>query len=77
MYKIIVVYEDGREVTTENVLDYNFIDVDTVQDIAKDNGTELTEEEICEIRRRLTHYDELPDWDGLRWLVKDVLEERK
>ena len=48
MYKVIVIDEDGKESVTDDVLDYNLIDKDMVQDIATNNleSNELTDEEI-------------------------------
>lgn len=77
MYKIIVIDEDGNERVTENVLDYNYIDVDLCQNIAIDHATELTDEELKEVERRCENSEQLPDMDSLRWIIKEIIDERE
>lgn len=77
MYKVIVIDEDGNESITENVIDYNFIDVDLVQDIADDKGTELSEEEIEEVSRRCSGCEQLPNMEDLRCIIQDIIDDRE
>ena len=77
MYKVIVIDEDGKESVTENVLDYNFIDVSLCQDIAGDEETELTDEEVEEIERRCSGCEQLPNMEDLRWIIRDIINERE
>lgn len=77
MYKVIVIDEDGKEVVTENVIDYNFIDVDLCQSIASDKGTELTSDEINEVSKRCSGREQLPDMEDLRWIIQDIIDERE
>ena len=77
MYKVIVIDEDGKESVTENVIDYNFIDVDLVQDIADDKDTELSEEEIEEVSRRCSSCEQLPNMEDLRCIIQDIIDDRE
>ena len=78
MYKVIVIGDDGYRSETENVLDYNLIDVGLVQYIAKnDFETELTKDEIKEVEDRLKGWEELPDTYHLKDIVCDVIEDRE
>lgn len=78
MYKVIVIDEDGKESITENVLDYNLIDVDLVQMIAKDDfETKLTKDEIEDLEIDLSGWEELPDVYQLQGLIEDIINDRK
>ena len=78
MYKVIVIDEDGKESFTENVLDYNLIDVDLVQMIAKDDfKTELTKDEIEDLEIDLSSWEELPDVYQLQGLIEDIINDRE
>lgn len=77
MYKVIVIDEDGKESVTENVLDYNLIDVDLVQDIADDEDAELTDDEIKEVEDRCSVCEQLPEMEDLREIIRDIISERE
>ena len=78
MMKIIVVKDDGSISVTENVLDYNLIDVDLIQKIAADNfETELSQDEIEEVEDSLSSWDELPDLYQLQGIIQDVIDDRE
>ena len=77
MYKVIVIDEDGNESVIENVLDYNLIDVGLVQDIADDEDTELTDDEIKEVEDRCCVCEQLPEMEDLREIIRDIISERE
>lgn len=78
MMKIIVVKDDGSISVTENVLDYNLIDVDLIQKIAADDfETELSQDEIEEVEDSLSSWDELPDLYQLQGIIQDVIDDRE
>jgi hypothetical protein len=78
MMKLIVVKEDGSIVVSENILDYNFIDVDLVQKIAREDfETELTNEELDDLKEDLESWEELPDTYQLQGLVEDIIKDRE
>lgn len=78
MYKVIVIGEDGEERVTENVLDYNLIDVSLVQKIAKDDfETGLTKDEIEDLESDLSDWEELPDVYQLQGLIEDIINDRE
>ena len=78
MMKIIVVKDDGSISVTENVLDYNLIDVDLIQKIAADDfETELSQDEIEEVENSLSSWDELPDLYQLQGIIQDVIDDRE
>lgn len=78
MMKIIVVKDDGSISVTENVLDYNLIDVDLIQKIAADDfETELSQDEIEEVEDSLSSWDELPDLYQLQGLIQDIIDDRE
>ena len=64
----------GNDFVVENVLDYNYIDVDLVQDLAETHGGRLTAEQLKEVARRCKNKERLPDIDDLEWLIQDVME---
>ena len=78
MMKVIVVKDDGSISVTENVLDYNLIDVDLIQKIAADDfETELSQDEIEEVENSLSSWDELPDLYQLQGIIQDVIDDRE
>ena len=79
MYKVIVIDEDGKESVTDDVLDYNLIDKDMVQDIATNNleSDELTDEEIKCLEDSLGYWEELPDTYQLEGLIQDIIDDRE
>lgn len=78
MYKVIVIDEDGKESVTENVLDYNFIDVDLVQQIAKqDFETSLSEEELKDVQSYCQDSEELPDTYCISEIVSEIIKDRE
>ena len=78
MMKVIVVKDDGSISVTENVLDYNLIDVDLIQKIAADDfETELSQDEIEEVEDSLSSWDELPDLYQLQGIIQDVIDDRE
>ena len=64
----------GNDFVVENVLDYNYIDVDLVQDLAENHWERLTAEQLKEVARRCKNKERLPDIDDLEWLIQDVME---
>ena len=76
MYRLTVESDDGIVHIWDDVLDYNFIDVDLCQDIANDNETELSEDEIKEVEERCENYEQMPNMEDLRWLIRDIINER-
>lgn len=78
MYKITVENENGETRVIENVLDYNVIDLELVQNIAKDDfETELTKEELKELEGDLGFCEELPDIYRLQGLIEDIINNRE
>ena len=78
MYKVIVIDEDGRESVTENVIDYNFIDVDLVQQIAEqDFETSLSEDELKEVQSYCQDSEELPDTYGISDIISEIIKDRE
>ena len=78
MYKVIVIDEDGKESITENVLDYNFIDVDFCQDIAESEfDTELSDDELKEVQKYCQDCEELPDSYGMQQIIEEIINDRK
>ncbi len=78
MYKIIVIDENQKATIIDDVLDYNLIDKDDVQDIATNNleSEELTDEEIKYLEDRLGYWEELPDTNQLEGLIQDIIDDR-
>ena len=78
MYKVIVIDEDGHESTFENVLDYNFIDVDFVQSIAgSDFETQLSDEELNKVRSYCQDSEQLPDQYDMKMIIEEVIKDRE
>lgn len=78
MYKVIVIDEDGKESVTENVLDYNFIDVDFVQQIAKqDFKTSLSEDELKAVQSYCQDCEQLPDQYDMKMIIEEVIKDRE
>lgn len=78
MYKVIVIDEDGKESVTENVLDYNFIDVDLVQQIAEqDFETSLSEEELKEMQSYCQDSEKLPDTYDISEIISEIIKDRE
>lgn len=82
MKKLIVIDEDGNHFEFDNVLSWGCLckeDIETVEELLSLDGEDvkLTEEEICEVERRLEKRDSLADMEDLRWIVKDVLDDRR
>ena len=77
MYKVIVIDEGGKESVTENVIDYNFIDVDFCQDIAEsDFHTELSDEELKEVQMYCQSCERLPDSSDMKEIIKQIIKDR-
>lgn len=79
MYKVIVIDENQKATIIDDVLDYNLIDKDMVQDIATNNleSDELTDEEIKCLEDRLGYWEELPDTYQLEGLIQDIIDDRE
>ena len=78
MYKVIVIDEDGKESVTENVLDYNFIDVDFCQDIAESEfETELSDAELKEVQKYCEDCERLPDSYDLQQIIEEIINDRE
>ena len=78
MYKIIVIDENGRESVYENILDYNFIDVDLVQQIAEqDFETSLSEEELKEVQSYCQDSEELPDTYDISEIISEIIKNKE
>ena len=77
MYKVIVIDEDGKESVTENVIDYNFIDVDFCQDIAEsDFDTELSDDELKEVQKYCQDCERLPDSYDMNMIIEQIIKDR-
>ena len=73
MYRVIVIDEDGKE----SITDYNFIDVDLVQQIAKqDFETSLSEEELKEVQSYCQDSEELPDTYDISEIISEIIKDR-
>ncbi len=77
MYKVIIIDEDGNESVTENVIDYNLIDVSLLQELADDKETELTQEEIDYISERCCGCEQIPTIEELQEFIQDVIDDRE
>ena len=82
MKKLIVIDEDGNQSKFDNVLSWGCLckeDIETVEELLSLNGEDvkLTEEEILEVERRLEKRDSLADMEDLRWIVQDVIDDRR
>ena len=78
MYKVIVIDEDGKESVTENVLDYNFIDVGFCQDIAESEfETELSDDELKEVQKYCQDCERLPDSYDLQQIIEEIINDRE
>ena len=77
MVKITVEYEDGRTVTTNDVLSYGFWDKETVQYFADEFfNDELTEDELKEFESYCDSADELPNGDDVRAIISEIISKR-
>lgn len=77
MYKVIVIDEDGNESVTENVIDYNFIDVDLCQDIADTYfDDELSDDELKEVQKYCQDCEKLPDTYDLQQIIDEIISDR-
>lgn len=78
MYKVIVIDEDGHENVTENVIDYNFIDVNFCQDIAESEcETELSDDELKEVQKYLQDCERFPDSYDLQQIIEEIIKDRE
>jgi len=82
MKKLIVIDEDGNQSEFDNVLSWGCLckeDIETVEELLSLNGEDvkLTDEEILEVERRLEKRDSLADMEDLRWIVQDVIDDRR
>ena len=59
---ITVKDDDGLVHIYENILDYDFVDVSDVQNIAESIGVELTDK----------HF---PDYEDLSWIIKKIVNQ--
>lgn len=75
--KVTVENDDGEIIVHKNVVAYDLIFSDDVQNIAVDYGTQLTESELKEFARRVDCRDDFPDYQGQINIVDDILEDRK
>lgn len=72
---ITVKDDDGLVHTYENILDYDFVDVSDVQNIAESVGVKLTDKHMKEIKRRCEKMERFPDYEDLSWIIKEIVNQ--
>ena len=74
--KVIVIKDNGSKVEFNNILNWAVIEKETVQNIAIDQGEQLTEDELKEFAERVDRKDDFPSYSEMIEIVTDILEER-
>jgi hypothetical protein len=78
---IKVIYEDGNEYITKDVLNYAIVAKEDIRDVLANNYEELklTDEQFNEVCRRTSKYidfrDDFPNISDVEWTVRDVLRD--
>ena len=75
--KLIKVDDNGSVTVFDDILGFDFINVDDVQNVAENYGTKLTEEELEEFVRRTDHSETFPDYERVSYIVSDIVGERE
>ena len=76
---IICVGDDGDVHSFRNVLAYDCLTNEDLESVCEMMNVEyqFTKEEMDIIKHRLGKFDRFPDYEDLRWVVRDVINERK
>lgn len=77
---ILICVGDGGDVHSfKNVLAYDCLTKEDLENVCEDLKVkyEFTSEEIDIIKHRLGKFDRFPDIEDLRWIVQDIIAERK
>ena len=76
---LICVGDDGDVHSFSNVLTYDCLTKEDLDNVCEEMEIELTftKEEMDTIKYRLGKFDNMADINDLRWIVKDVINERK
>lgn len=78
---IKVIYEDGNEYITKDVLNYAIVAKEDIRNILENCYEELklTDEQFNEVCRRTAKYidfrDDFPNLSDVEWTVRDVLRD--
>ena len=60
-----------------NVLSWGCVTTEDIECIEEELEIKLTDDEIKEVERRCEKADFCPDMESLRWIIKDVLDDRR
>lgn len=76
---LICIGDDGDVHTFSRVLTYDCLTCEDLENICKEMGImyDFTDEEMDTIKYRLGKFDNMADINDLRWIVKDIIKERK
>lgn len=76
---LICVGDDGDVHSFKNVLTYDCLTKEDLDNVCEDMSIEptFTKEEMDTIKYRLGKFDNMADINDLRWIVKDIISERK
>ena len=76
---LICVGDDGDVHSFRNVLAYDCLTNEDLENVCEDMKIEckFTKDEMDIIKHRLGKFDIFPDYADLRWVIRDVIEERK
>lgn len=80
MYRITIENLDepnNKPWVYDNILSWGCVSLEDVEYIEEELEVKLTEDEIKEVERRCEKADFCPDIDSLRWIIKDVLDDRR
>ncbi len=76
---LICVGDDGDVHSFKNVLTYDCLTKEDLDNVCEEMKIEptFTTEEMDAIKYRLGKFDNMADINDLRWIIKDVINERK
>ena len=80
MYRITIenLNEPGNKPwVCEDVLSWGCVTKEDVALIEEEFEVQLTDDEVKEVERRCEKADFCPDMEHLRWIIKDVLDDRR
>ena len=80
MYRITIENLDepnNKPWVYDNILSWGCVSTEDVEYIEEELEVKLTEDEIKEVARRCEKADSCPDISSLRWIIQDVVDDRR
>ena len=80
MYRITIENLDepnNKPWVYDNILSWGCVSLEDIELVEEELEVKLTEDEIKEVERRCEKADFCPDMDSLRWIIQDVVDDRR